>query len=117
MIPFGNHTVTMLHYNGKAFVREVMDGCSWKSRNERTLYDGATQILEHTTCRIPAKYTCPIPGDLLILGDIIVTASGEIELVRLMETLRDRGHKAFRVVSCADNSHNVQLAHYAAVGA
>lgn len=117
MIPFGNHVVTMLHFNGTIYVREVMEGCSWKSRNERILANGATQFSEHTTCRIPSRYTCPVPGDLLVLGDVYATAKGEIELVRVMETLRQRGYKAFRVHSCADNSQNVQLAHYAAIGA
>lgn len=117
MIPFGNHTVTMLHYDGTVYKREVLEGCSWKSKNERILANGATQIMEHTSCRIPARYTCPIPGDLLILGNVSASAKGEIELVRLMETLRQKGYKAFRIHSCADNSHAVQLAHYAAVGA
>lgn len=117
MIPFGNHVVTMLHYNGTVYKREILEGCSWRSRNERALSNGATVVSEQTTCRIPSKYPCPVPGDLLILGNVRASANGEIELVRLMETLRQEGHRAFRVQSCADNSHSVQLAHYAAIGA
>jgi hypothetical protein len=117
VIPFGNHTVTMLHYDGVTYKREVLEGCSWKSKNERSLFNGATTVSERTVCRIPSRYTCPIPGDLLILGNVIATASGEIELVRLMDMMRQNGYKAFRVESCADNSHAIQLAHYAAIGA
>ena len=117
MIPFGDHVVTMLHYNGTSYVREVIEGCSWRSRNERTISDGATLFVEHTTCRIPPQYTRPVPGDLLILGKVNATAKNEIELVRLMESLRQKGNKAFRVHSCADNSHTAPLAHYAAIGA
>lgn len=117
MIPFGNHVVTMLHHNGTSYVREVISGCSWRCVNDRSLSDGATIITERTTCRIPPQYTRPVSGDLLILGDVIASAKNEIELVRLMESLRQRGYRAFRVQSCADNSHNgTPLAHYAATG-
>ena len=118
MIPFGNHVVTMLHYNGTTYVREVLSGCSWRSVNDRSLSDGATIITERTTCRIPPKYTCPIHGDLLILGNVKVYAKNEIELTRQMETLRQKGYRAFRVQSCADNTLNgAPLSHYAAIGA
>lgn len=117
MIPFGNHVVTMFHFNGTGYKRNVLEGCSWRGKNERIMVNGATQIMEHTTCRIPSMYTCPAPGDLLVLGNVNASVKGEIELVKLMESLRQKGYKAFRVQSCADNSHSVQLAHYAAVGA
>ena len=117
MIPFGNHVVTMLHHNGSAYVRETISGCSWKSTNDRALSDGATIITERTTCRIPPRYTRPVSGDLLILGDVSASAKNEIELVRLMESLRQRGYRAFRVQSCADNTcAGVPLSHYAAIG-
>lgn len=116
MIPFGNHVVTLLHFNGKTYAREVLSGCSWRSRNERALSDGATIITERTTCRIPPQNTCPVPGDLLILGNVTASAKNDIELVRQMETLRQKGYRAFRVQSCADNTNGAPLAHYAAIG-
>ena len=117
MIPFGHHIVTLYHKTADGYSRHLLHGCSWHSENERTLSEGTTIITERTTCRIPPQYICPSPGDLLILGNVRASANGEIELVRLMETLRQEGYRAFRVQSCADNSHSVQLAHYAAIGA
>lgn len=117
MIPFGNHTVTLLHKTPSGYKRYSMNGCSWKSTNERTLIDGAAVISERTTCRIPPQYTKPAPGDLLILGNVQAAAAGDIELVQLMERLRSAGYRVFRVESCADNSAGVPLPHYAAIGA
>lgn len=117
MIPFGNHTVTLLHKTSSGYKRFTLNGCSWKSTNERTLIDGATMIAERTTCRIPSPNTKPTPGDLLILGNVRAEALGDIDLVRLMESLRSAGYRVFRVESCADNSAGVPLPHYAAVGA
>jgi hypothetical protein len=116
MIPFGNHTVTLLHKTAAGYTRYILNGCSWKSTNTRTLLDGATAITERTTCRIPPQYTKPAPGDLLILGDVRASVSGDIELVRLMDDMRSVGYRAFRVESCADNSTGVPLPHYAAIG-
>ena len=116
MIPFGNHTVTMLHKTANGYKRFMLTGCSWRSSNDRTLEGGATVITERTTCRIPPEHTMPIPGDLLILGDVKASAAGEIDLVRQMQQLRDRGYKAFRVQSCADNSQGAPLPHYCATG-
>jgi hypothetical protein len=117
MIPFGTHTVTLLHYDGKKYVRKVLSGCSWRSTNERVLSDASTAIVERTTCRIPPQYTCPVPGDLMILGKVNATANNEIALVRLMEAMRDQGKKAFRVQSVSDNSTTGIIPHFSATGA
>lgn len=116
MIPFGSHTVTLLHKSAHGYKRYTLDGCSWRSTNERSIRDGATVITERTTCRILPQYTKPVPGDLLVLGVVKEEAAGEIELVQLMEKLRSKGFRAFRVRACADNSVGVPLPHYAVVG-
>jgi hypothetical protein len=116
MIPFGFHFVTLYHKTPEGYTRHMLNGCSWHSVNERELSEGATIITERTTCRIPPNHVCPAPGDLLILGDIQTEVSGDIELVRLMDSVRAQGFRAFRVQSCADNSVGVPLPHYSAVG-
>lgn len=117
MIPFGNQTVTLYHKSGNGYTRYILTNCSWRSSNERSLMDGATVITERTTCRILPQYTRPIPGDLLVLGIVENDVASDIELVRLMEQLRSKGYRAFRVESCADNTGGVPLPHYAAIGA
>lgn len=117
MIPFGNHIVTLYHKCDAGYTRHILANCSWRSTNERSLVDGATVIMERTTCRILPQYTRPIPGDMLVMGVVEDDAASDIELVRLMERYRSEGYRAFRVESCADNTGGVPLPHYAAVGA
>ena len=117
MIPFGNETVTMLHKLETGYERYVLTGCSWRTSNEKALSIDAVIYTERTTCRIPSKYVRPDPGDLFILGEVMADAKDEIELVRLMESLRKQGMCVFRVQSCADNSKGNVLPHYAATGA
>lgn len=116
MIPFGTHIVTLYHKENGSFGRHILVNCSWRSSNERRLENGATVITERTTCRIPPQYTCPVPGDLLVLGVVDDDATNEIAIVRLMQRLQEQGYRAFRVESCANNANGVPLPHYAATG-
>lgn len=116
MIPFGFHTVTLYHRENTGYARYILDGCSWRSSNERAISDGSTIITERTTCRIPSRYICPSPGDLLVLGNVENAIASEIELVRCMENLRKQGYRAFRAQSCADYT-NAPLPHFAVIGA
>lgn len=116
MIPFGDKTVTLLHRTESGYARHVLAGCSWRMANVRAL-DGTTmrRTLE-TTCRIPAGQVMPAPGDLLVLGAANLQAGNEIELVRLLESLRGGGRAAFRVLRVKDNAQGAPLPHYAAIG-
>ena len=116
MIPFGNHTITLYHLKDEGYERHIVEGCSWRSSNTRSLIENSTVITQQTTCRLPADAKKPIPGDLLVLGTIREDVDGEIGLIRLMEQLRKDGYRAFRVQSCADNT-GAPLGHYAATGA
>lgn len=116
MIPFGTHIVTLYHAENPGYSIHTLVNCSWRSANERTLQDGATVITERTTCRIPPQYTCPVPGDLLVLGVVVEPVDNEITLVHFMEQLREEGYRAFRVQSCANNANGAPLPHYAATG-
>ena len=79
--------------------------------------DATTVTTERTTCRIPVRHTCPVPGDLMILGKVAATANSEIEFVQIMETMRNRGKKVFRVQNVSDNSTTGIIPHYCATGA
>ncbi len=116
MIPFGHHIVTLYHKTADGYSRHLLHGCSWHSENERTLSEGTTIITERTTCRIPPQYICPSPGDLLILGNVAEEVRGDIELVRLMERMRNGGFRAFRAQHCADNTQGLPLPHFSAIG-
>lgn len=117
MIPFGTHIVTLYHKENGSYSRHILVNCSWRSTNERSLQNGATVITERTTCRIPPQYTCPAPGDMLVLGVVEEEAQNDIAVVRLLQSLREQGYRAFRVESCAHNADAAPLPHFAAVGA
>lgn len=113
-IPFGGKTVTLLHRSGGGYVRHALTGCSWRMGMARTM-DGNTAVRPMTvTCRIPRDQQGPIPGDLLILGDVDAPAADEIALVRLMDSLRAGGVAAFRASSVQDNDGPIP--HWAARG-
>ena len=117
MIPFGDHTVTLVHKAKKGYTRTILEGCSWKSTIERTLQENSTVLTERTTCRVPPGYRKPEPGDVMILGKVTdIRVQNEIDLIELLEDLRGYGYRVFRVQACADNSGNVPLPHYAATG-
>lgn len=118
MIPFGYHTVTLVHKDKTGYTRTFLNGCSWKSTVERTLTDGATVLTERTTCRVPPGYRKPEPGDVMILGKVTdIRVQNEIDLVRLLDDMRAYGYRLFRVEACADLSAGTPLPHYAATGA
>ena len=116
MIPFGNETVTILHRSGAGYARHVLTGCSWRSSKVRSMTGTAAEKSEDTVCRIPAGQTMPDVGDVLILGDVDAAAGSEIELVRLLDSLRRDGVRAIRVTQVRDNSRGAPLPHYAATG-
>lgn len=116
MIPFGNQTVTLLHREGNAYKRYILNGCSWRQANVRMLNGTAIASTMETTCRIPASQKKPDPEDLLVLGTVKADAKNEIELVRLMGRLRGEGKAAFRATRVKDNSLGTPMPHYAAIG-
>lgn len=116
MIPFGNHAVTLLRREGGAYKRYVLTGCSWRDSAARMLNGEAIAITMETTCRIPAGQKVPQPGDLLVLGTVKAAANSEIELVRLMQKLREDGYAVFRVSRVKDNSRGAPMPHFAVTG-
>lgn len=116
MIPFGVHTVTILHKVSGGYERHVVSGCSWRMMEVRTLLDTARRATLETTCRIPATAVKPCAGDLLILGEHACEAGSEIEIVRLCEQLKLEGVSAFRATRVKDNADGAPMPHYAAIG-
>lgn len=117
MIPFGNQTVTLLHRQNDAYKRYVLSGCSWHASAVRSMTGNTLESALETTCRIPADQQMPSPGDLLIMGNVRAAADSEIDLVRLMQSLRDGGKAVFRVQTVRDNSLSPIIPHFAATGA
>ena len=117
MIPFGRETVTVLHRFGGGYVPYILRGCSWRSAKTRSANGTAVDKSEDTTCRIPAGQTMPDVGDVLILGEVDAAADSEIELVRLLDSMRRDGVRAIRVTHVRDNSRCAPMPHYAVTGA
>ena len=117
MIPFGYETVTILHRSHAGYVRDVLTNCSWRSAKTRSANGTAVDKSEDTTCRIPAGQTMPDVGDVLILGEVDAAADSEIELVRLLDSMRRDGVRAIRVTHVRDNSRCAPMPHYAVTGA
>lgn len=116
MIPFGDKTVTLLHKGSEGYERHALTGCSWKSTDVRSLSGSSIVVTTETSCRVPAGQQIPDAGDLIVLGDVSVSAAGEIELVRLMQQLRDSGIEVFRVLRVKNNALGVPMPHYAVSG-
>lgn len=116
MIPFGNQTVTLLHRRNDSYKRYVLSGCSWHESASRTMNDTAMQLSLETTCRIPYGQQMPVTGDLLILGSVNAAADSEIDLIRLMQGLREGGKSVFRVQQVRNNALGLPIPHYAAAG-
>lgn len=116
MIPFGTSLVTLLHSDdGKTWKPYRVTSASWSKRQARRIEEGASIVREETVCRIPAGGVIPSAGDVIILGECLESADGEIALARLLERYRKWG--AFRVQSVADNARpRFPLPHYAARG-
>ena len=117
MIPFGDKTITLLHKAAEGYERHSISGCSWRSTDVRTLSGTSIVCTVETTCRIPPGNIIPIPGDLIAIGNIDVSARNEIELVRAMQKLRESGISVFRVERVKDNAQGAPIPHYAATGA
>lgn len=117
MIPFGDKTITLLHKAEKGYKRHVISGCSWRSTDVRMLSGTSIVCTVETTCRIPPVGLIPAPGDLIALGDADISAENEIDLVRVMQRLRDGGTPVFRVERVRDNARGMPIPHYAATGA
>lgn len=98
------------------YERHLLIGCSWQ-RVHRYTRDGEVLVPgEGITCRIPAKQTRPGPGDLLILGDVVVTVNSGADFQSLIEQYREAGG-AFVVTSVSDNNRpGVPMPHFAARG-
>lgn len=117
MIPFAHETLTLLHKSGNGYARYTLENCSWRHLKYRRMNGKAVEYSEETVCRIPASQQKPAPGDLLIHGAMRIDAANEIELVRIMEQLRESGQAVFRVQRVKDNSTpGFPLPHYAATG-
>ena len=96
MIPFGNETVTLVQrtetvVNGKTqatYATAKLTGCSWQ-RTLRYIREGEVMApTEGIVCRVPAGQTVPHAGDLMILGDVTVSASSGADYQRLIEQYR-----------------------------
>lgn len=117
LLPFGDTDVTLLHKSESGYARHALTGCSWTDTDAHTLNGNVIQHTLETTCRIPAfGQQKPSPGDVLILGDVVVQAASEIALMKELERVRGAGYSAFRVQRVKDNSQSGVLAHYAASG-
>ena len=116
VIPFGNETATLFYKTPNGYAKTIITGCSWKSKDVRSVVDNAVYNSTETICRIPYKQTAPAPGDILVRGTISGNVSSEIELVRLLQKLQADGKQAFRVRAVKDNT-GALLPHWAASGA
>lgn len=116
MIPFGRGTVTLYHREvsrnaeGLSTVRwsrHVLPGCSWAARRGALLNDRTLEKEDALVCRIPAEALSPakilpMPGDVLILGEVQGEVQDSAGAAALLEAGRARG--AFRVQKVTDNA-------------
>lgn len=116
MIPFGNHVVTLLHRSKDGYKAYHLTGCSWSGAKYRSPNDDAMDNETMMVCRIPADQICPATGDLLILGKVQAAADSEINLIRLMQSMRATGKEAFRVQNVRKNAQIAQIAHWRVEG-
>jgi len=125
MIPFGNHTVTVIERietrtnGGKTVVSyqtNILYGCSWKSVNKRDIDYRTSSKSVDMSCRIPAAgQRCPCVGDVLILGVFDLKPTKEADVLKAIDDHRKTG--AFRVISVKNNSMTgFPLAHYLCSG-
>ena len=115
MIPFGYSTVTLFHKGKDGYAAHVIDHCYFRSGKRRDVSDKAASAANESICRLPAGAVVPVPGDVIALGAHKGSPKNDIDLVRLLESLRPGG--AFRVQSVADNARQgMPIPHYAAKG-
>lgn len=115
MIPFGNQTVTLFHKANSAYTRYVLSNCSWRQKSIRAVSDDAVIYTIETVCRIPSGQQKPAAGDLLVLGANNATASNDVEVSRLRDSVNSSGGAAFRVQFVKDNT-NAPIPHFCAAG-
>lgn len=117
MIPFGDHEVTLLNRSESGgYTAKSLTGCSWSGTRSRSVDGDVLDQKMVTVCRIPTEQICPATGDLLILGKVQAAADNEIDLVRLMQSVRAAGKEAFRVQNVKKNTQIAQIAHWRAEG-
>lgn len=116
MVPFGNQTVTLFHKANGTYIKYTLSNCSWRQKDVRAVSDGVVFHTVETVCRIPEDQQKPIVGDLMILGTTFETASNDIEISRLRDSVNSSGGAAFRVSIVKDNT-NAPIPHFCAQGA
>ena len=124
MIPFGNETVTLVVrseniVSGRtqvSYSTKTRTGCSWM-RTARVERVGEVMVpQEGIVCRVPADQRKPQVGDLMILGDVVVTVQSGADYQKLIERYRGTDG-AFVVASVTDNARpGMPMPHYAARG-
>ncbi len=115
MIPFGYSTITLFHKGKDGYAAHVINHCYFRSGKRRDVSDKAASAANESICRLPVGTVVPEPGDVIAMGAHKGSAKNEIELVRLLESLRPSG--AFRVQTVSDNARpGVPIPHYAAKG-
>ena len=115
MIPFGYSTITLFHKGAGGYTAHVIDHCYFRHSKRRDVAGKTASAADESICRIPAGAVAPDPGDVIALGAHKGSAKNEVELVRLLESLRPSG--AFRVQSVSDNARpGMPIPHYAAKG-
>lgn len=115
MIPFGYSTITLFHKDAGGYTAHVIEHCYVRHSKQRDTTDKTASAANESICRIPAGTVVPAPGDMIALGAHKGSARNEIELVRLLESLRPGG--AFRVQTVTDNARpGMPVPHYAAKG-
>lgn len=115
MIPFGNQTVTLFHKANGAYTRYALSNCSWQQKSVRVVLDGTVIRTVETVCRIPSGQQKPAAGDLLVLGVNNATASNDVEVSRLRDSVNSSGGAAFRAQSVKDNT-NAPIPHFCVAG-
>ncbi len=116
MIPFGNQTVTLFHKANGAYIKYTLSNCSWRQKDVRTVSDGVIFHAVETICRVPEGQRKPAVGDLMVLGTTRASASNDIEISRLRDSVNSSGGAAFRVAMVKDNT-NAPVPHFCAQGA
>lgn len=121
MIPFGNETVTLVRRTERtvqgrtqaSYLVETLTGCSWRWTSQWIRVGEVLTPSGSLVCRIPADQSKPVPGDLLIRGQVVVTVTSGADYNALLEQYRD-SDGAMVVGSVADNAAGCPLPHWAA---
>lgn len=123
-IPFGTRYVTLIHRqltkdgSGRtqtAFKTYRLNGCSWRKSTIRSNTDTDQTDRESIVCRIPQiNGIQPHTGDILVLGDKMLTPKTVREFEAILDDFRGM---SFKVSQVSDNTGpGYPLPHYAARG-